>query len=282
MSWVREMERLTLRPGVGLRLEDPFGGPLGNGLHVTATLLDSGLPPQRLLPTPSGHWAAHGLAGLRAWEGGEADDPAALARLFEIEVDDPLARVLPTRFRLSLPQNRLARLLCPGPAPADPPVEHFPIPLFAAPARTAPAAWASLRASLRELPLAEPDKAAPAAWALLDVRAGATLLATGMADARGELQLSFPYPEPPDAGAGARTAFDHQWPLTLTVRYQRQPPKTIPLLCALLAQPVRQIARSVAGAPPAPVMGADLPVSLRYGQPLAAVTPGARALFVQP
>ena len=282
MNPVREMERITLRPGVGLRLEDPFGGPLGDGLNVTATLLDSGLPSQRLQPTPSGHWAAHGLPCLRAWEGGEASDPVALARLFEIAVDDPLGRVLPTRFHLTLPQNRLARLLCPGALAADPPTEHFPIPLFSAPARSAPAAWACVRASLRELPLADPDMAAPAAWALLEVRAGAILLATGMADARGEAIVCFAYPEPPDAGASARTAFDHQWQLSLTVRYQRQPPATIPLLCALLAQPVRQIARSVAGAPPAPVLGADLPISLRYGQPLAAVTPGARALFVQP
>lgn len=282
MSGVRELERITLRPGLGLRLEDPFGGALGTGLRVSATLLDSGLPPQRLQPTPSGHWVAHGLPGLRAWENGETEDPLATARDFEIAVEDPQARVLPTRFRLTLPQNRLARLRCPGLLPGDPPIEHFPIPLFAAPARPAAPNWACLRASLRELPLADPDKAAAAAWALLEVRHGATLLATGMADARGELMVCFAYPEPADAGGGARSAFDHQWPLTLSVRYQRPPANTIPLLCSLLAQPPRQIARSVAGAPPAPVMGADLPVSLRYGQPLAAVTPGARALFVQP
>ncbi|MCX9158480.1 hypothetical protein OPU71_20350 [Niveibacterium sp. 24ML] len=282
MSGVRELERITLRPGLGLRLEDPFGGALGSGLKVTATPPDSGMPPQRLQPTPSGHWVAHGLPGLRGWENAETGDPLALAREFEIKVEDPQARVLPTRFRLTLPQNRLARLRCPGPLPGDPPIEHFPIPLFATPARPAPAHWACLRASLRELPLADPDKAAPAAWALLEVRQGATLLARGMADARGELMVCFAYPEPADAGGVARSAFDHQWPLTLTVRYQRQPSESIPLLCALLAQPACQIARSVAGAPPAPVLGADLPVSLRYGQPLAAATPGARALFVQP
>lgn len=276
------MERIRLRPGVGLRLEDPFGGPLAEGLQADIVLADSGLPPIPLRATPSGHWTADGLPGLRTWEDGEAEDPLPLSRSFEVTVGDPRDRVLPARFRLNLPQNRLAHLSCPGATPADPVVDHFPIPLFATPARVVPAGWAVVRASLRELPLADPDVAAPAAWALLDVFNGATLLATGMADARGEVLLAFPYPAPPDAGATPRSAFDHQWSLRLAVRYQRSAAASVPLLCALLAQPVKSIARSVAGAPPAPVLGADLPISLRYGQPLAAATPGARALFVQP
>ncbi len=276
------MERLALRPGVGLRLEDPFGGPLGEGLKVSIVLADSGLPPAPLTSTPSGHWAAHGLPGLRAWEGGEVDDPAPLARLFEVSVADPRGRVLPTRFRVSLPQNRLAHLTCPGALPADPPIEHFPIPLFSAPARSAPAGWAAVRASLRELPPGDPDTATPAAWALVRVLKGATLLAQGLADARGEVMLAFPYPEPPDAGATPRSAFDHRWGLTLSVCYARLDPKTVPLLCTVLAQPAKSLARSVAGDPPVVDPGADLSLSLRYGQPLAVATTGARALFVQP
>lgn len=279
---VREMERLRLRPGVGLRLEDPFGGPLGEGLQASIVLADSGLPPVSLLPTPSGYWTAQGLPGLRAWEAGEGDDPALLARLFEVAVNDPRGRVLPSRFRVRLPQNRLAHLACPGVAPGDPPIEHFPIPLFATPARSVPAGWACVRASMRELPVADPDKAPPAAWALVDVFQGATRLATGLADARGEALLAFPYPEPPDAGAGTRSAFDVTWPLTLSLRYRRQSAASIPLLCDLLAQPAKPVARSAAGEPPVVVMGADLSISLRYGQPLAVATPGARALFVQP
>ncbi len=276
------MERLRLRPGVGLRFEDPFGGPLGEGLQASIVLADSGLPPVSLLPTPSGHWTAQGLPGLRAWEAGEGDDPALLARLFEVTVNDPRARVLPTRFRVRLPQNRLAHLECPGAAPGDPPIDHFPIPLFAAPARSVPAGWACIRASVRELPVGDPDSAEPAAWALVDVFRGATLLATGMADARGEVLLAFAYPEPPDAGATARSAFDVSWPLTLSLRYRRQPGASIPLLCDLLAQPAKPVARSVAGTPPVVDLGADLSLSLRYGQPLAVATTGARALFVQP
>lgn len=270
----RLLERRERVAALGLLLRDAHGGGPAAGLDIRARPADAAGDPRtaRLSAAPAGHYYTQDLPGLRAHELPQAGDPAPAPRDFVVAVTDPAGALLPARFQVALPQAGLARPAC---------VAGEIIDLFSAPARPLPAGRAALRASLRELPRQDDLDAAPrAAWALLELRRGATLLGRGLADARGEALLLFPWPDPPNLPVGG-TPFAHAWSLSLTVRYQPQadPPAAVPDYCALLAQPVANIVTAF-GDPP--TTAAELNLTLNYGRELLAVSPDQRALYVQP
>lgn len=265
------LERHERVAALGLLLWDAHGGRTADGLAVRAWPADAPDAVLGLASAPSGHYYTQNLPGLRAHELPHPDDPAPAPSDFLIEAVDPSGTLLPARLSVTLPQAGLARPAC---------VAGEAIDLFSAPARSVPAGRAVLRASLRELPRRDdPDAAPRAAWAVLELRQGAALLGRGLADARGEALLPFPWPDPPNLPAGG-SPFAHAWTLSLTVRYQaKADPTALPDYCALLAQPAAGIVTAF-GAPP--TTAAELTLTLNYGRALLAVSPGQRALYVQP
>jgi hypothetical protein len=127
----------------------------------------------------------------------------------------------------------------------------------------------------------------PGAWALLAVTPPGLPAALGVADARGQVVVFFPYPEPaafvPGSPPAASVPLTGQsW--TVAVRASYAPaaaPPTIPDLCATLAQPAASLWADAARS------HALTAATLSFGRPLvlrslAAGAADASLLFVTP
>ena len=130
------------------------------------------------------------------------------------------------------------------------------------PARVVPAGVAVLRATLRDA-----DTGGPAAWALLETGTG-----RGVADARGEVAVLFPYPPLPSFGGSPpsstrRPLLEEQWTVTIDGFYDRLPQDVTPDLCDLLAQRRADTLQSLS--PPTAVA----PQTLTYGRELVVPEP---------
>jgi hypothetical protein len=296
---VRVKETVERRAELGIHCVDAIDGRTALGLRARVRRAVAGARRVPMQANRSGLLVAHGLPGLAPWSLAATEGPPP-AQAFAVRVDDPAGRFFPAVFDVQAPSAGLAVPDCLGPARA--------LPLFSRPTRPPSTGLAVVRAALRRLPAgplhaAALATAAPAAWALVDVflareaPAAPLPLGTGLADARGELQLLFSAPEPPAADGAPRSPFDHQWPLLLSVRDGALTPvapepgdtladEPIPPYCALLAQPARPVL--VALAPPAadaaaplvPNPAARLPLTLHFGRPATATTPGHRVLYV--
>jgi hypothetical protein len=113
----------------------------------------------------------------------------------EITISDPSLRYLPRRATLQVPQA----LPTTSPPPTTPPsftatvgtaitYGPQPITLYRSPAAQVAPNWAVVRASVAS----NANPPAPLPWAVLRVMSGATIMATGVADANGEALLAVP------------------------------------------------------------------------------------------
>jgi len=233
-------EVVTIVTPLGLRFRDAATGRVvGDSLDVRHTPA-GGERTRTASVSPSGVWALHSLPGLRELEAGAGDDAywaavPALAREFEIAVDDRAGRYLPLRLQAQAPFRGLFEPTC-GSPPSSPLSAGDDIPLFRAPWYQGPPGYGIVRAELRE------PSGAPAAWAVLEVRPHGAPAALGLADDRGQVAVPVPYPGP-SATAGSpprgsqRPLAAERWALTVECRYDRScPPHLAPDLCAALDQ----------------------------------------------
>ena len=289
---VIETQRLVAPFGLGL-FDAALGRFVSQGLVVRLLRrVGSGLaPPISARATRRDLFTAQDLPGLRGFEAGSLLSPPLP---WLVEVRDAWGRYTPFVIEALLPYAGL--LLQPScsaalwPRPVTSPAMPLPqgVPLLGTPARPVPAGQALVRATL-----VDADNGAPAAWAVLEVALDGRLLGRGVADARGEVAASFPWPEPadplpvfspgspPGPPAPAHPLDQAAWSLQIAVRWQRGLPlhhtdpaqPDLPELCALLTQPLAAL--SVAASPPEPLHEA----LLRYGQTLVlAADVGARML----
>jgi hypothetical protein len=281
------IERFAHVAPVGVRLLDT-----ATGRGVDTDLAVRFVPPFPGRPTdafrtPSGVFGAHGLRGLRSWElrdvrpdGVPLDaDPVSLP--FRVEVRDGSGRFHPFCADVTLPAGGLLAVPCGSPPGSPPDEEHRSLPLYSLASRPVPPGTAVVRAQL----LHEADRS-PAAFAALEVtpRAGAAPV-RGIADARGEVAVLFPYPQP--AGlAGSPPAGTKQplskssWTVTVKVFLPTvaSPPDaaTLPDLCTFLDQ---SPATLLTASPPAELTEAKL----EYGRELVLPQTSPRVdLLVRP
>lgn len=234
---------ITLVTPLGLRFRDAATGRVvGDGLDVRHTPAGGGRP--RIATVgPSGVWSLSGLPGLRELESGAGDQAywdqvPALARTFEVTVEDLARRYLPLRLSALAPFRELFAPVCGSPlmSPVSPPSSDDHVPLFRAPACPAPPGYGTVRADLRE------PSGTPAAWAVLVVRPDGGAAALGMADDQGRVAVPVSYPGPSGTTVsplpGSQRSFAaERWRLTVECRYDRTcPPDRPPDLCAALDQ----------------------------------------------
>ena len=252
------LDSVTIVTPLGLRFRDVATG------RVVTGGLDVRHRDRTAVLTPSGVWALSHLPGLHELETGEGDAAywaSVTPRAFEVEVADPRRRYLPLRLQTNAPFRGLFQPVCGSPLLAD-------VPLFAAPSQPPPAGFGIVRADLRE------PSGAPAAWAILEVRPDGATMALGMADERGVVAVSLPYPKP-SATAGSpprgiqRSLADERWMLQVACRYDRScPPERPPDLCDALDQA------------PATLDLHGVTPELAYGRELVLQTPGQSEVLV--
>jgi hypothetical protein len=221
------LEELTWVAPFGVRFWDVTAmAPAGAGLTVVA--YPQGFPDLRSTAdvNRSGVYFFHGLPGMRRVESGDGDEsfwaahPPSLP--FTVEVSDAQQRYLPYQFSVLLPAHGLYG------AAGSPPLALTPdatwLPIFSSPSRAMPGPTAVVRTQLQD------DVAkAPAAWALMTAQVAGSLVMTALADDRGVVSLTLPYPEPRNSpfasplGPGSLKLSDQTWPLTVSVFYTPQP-----------------------------------------------------------
>jgi hypothetical protein len=210
-------ERVSWTCPLGLRFFDVASGlTVHDGLSVNAKP-ETGLGHTiKSVLTPSGVHAFPKLPGVPTIDRADAIDPwdpFPATRPFRIRVVDTLDRFLSCTFVIDAPFKGLDSPLILGSPPWSDPRG---IPLFSAPARTAPAGFILARAELRQL-----DGDEPAAFALVEISypsAGKTFVARGMSDAQGMVVILFPLPEGPRRGFGGSPPAGNrapQWPGSL-------------------------------------------------------------------
>ncbi len=231
-------EPLGLVAPLALRFWDAVtDAPVGEGLVVWAH--PSGMPWRRVrgLANRSGVYVFHDLPDIRQLEFGAGDEDywshLSAPRSYVVEVEDADHRFQPLRLEAKAPW----RGLFPSCDLASPPGVPR-VPLFSAPNRPVPGAFAVVRAELREA-----ETGRPAAWALTEVDVpGRNDPERGLADREGRVAVIFPYPEPDGAISGSppssSSLFDQAWTLPVRAFYTPEdPPADVPELCAtLLAQ----------------------------------------------
>jgi hypothetical protein len=196
------LERVAHVAPVGVRLVDSSTGQtISDGISVRFVLPFPGRPTDAFT-TPSGIFGAHGLRGLRRWELRDVGDDGTLEDVpqpslpFRVEVRDQSGLFHSFAVDVMLPSDGLLAVPCGSPPlspPGSPPDEgsRF-LPLFSLPSRPVPPGTAAVRGRL----LYESDRS-PAAFAALEItpKPGADPV-RGIADARGEVVVLFPYPQP--------------------------------------------------------------------------------------
>lgn len=280
-----QLSLAALTSPLGLGFHDAAdGGPVRDGLRVTARPVTGSGRETMAVVTPGGRHAFHRLPGLArfGFAGSDATPGADFDTLiwsaaplidFVVSVSDKLGRFLPMRFVVAAPARGLAIPDC---LRTSPPEAEATIPLFSAPARPVPCGYATIYAQLRYA-----ADGAPAAWARVTAELGEQPVAAGVADAEGRLALIFPYPmpaakttlvSPPDPDPAAAL---FSWALRL--RAFHAPPVVVPdvpPLCDVLAQPEVGLLHSLS--PPAPLTS----VTLQYGSVLTVATAGSSFLLL--
>ena len=292
---VIETQYLVAPFGLGL-FDAALGRFVSEGLVVRLLRRIGGdlAPPITARATRRDLFTAQDLPGLRGFEAGGLLSPPMP---WLVEVRDIWSRYTPFVIEALLPHaGLLLQAPCTAalwPQPLTSPASPLPqgVPLLGHPARPVAAGQALVRATLRDA-----DSGAPAAWAVLEVALDGRLLGRGVADARGEVAASFPWPEPadplpvfspgspPGPPAPAHPLDQARWPVQIAVRWQRGLPlhhtdpaqPDLPELCALLTQPLAAL--SVATSPPEPLHEA----LLRYGQTLVLAADAGARMLVHP
>lgn len=270
---VQVLESVTRLAPLGVRfVDDVTGETVSEGLTVLYPRAGAAAPARATL-NRTGVFVMRGVAGIGDVERGRGDDafwasplPSATAT---VQVHDALGRYHDIRFDAVAPTRGLFAPLC-GSPPSPPPAEPA-VPLLSTPARVVPAGVAVLRASVLDA-----DTGVPAAWALVEVDGGR---GRGVADARGEVAVLFPYPPLESFGVSPPASSRHplleeRWTVSVAGFYDRLPAGETPDLCDVLAQRPADTLQSLS--PPTPVA----PQTLTYGREL--VVSGALHLAPAP
>lgn len=273
----------VLRPGYDRNLlTPPFGVVFRDRLdqHVISEGLEVSLSDpqqpleraQRLEANGQGVFVAHRVRGLRLADDDTAPVSPMPSRRFDLQVTDPLARYVPLRMSAELLSDGLFQPAC---LALSPNVAMPHVPLYSAAARSVPAGFGELRADLR---LASNPQAG-AAWARLELWLDATLIAEGVADARGTALLICPLPalrdpplrSSPPGSQGPRS----EWLVTLRAFWEPSLAQaSVPDLCQLQQLPEVTLLQRLTPATP---LGSMLLVA---GAPLIARSANESFVFV--
>ena len=271
-------ERITTFTPLGIRFWDSvLDRQVSDHLRVRVFPFNGARHVVNAFRTVSGIFAFQGLPGMREIENSDFDeipaDPPSGKKPFLIEVTDELRRFLPVVFKVELPLLYLGIYRYGSTA-----AERFY--LFSAPIRTVSSGIAVIRANL-----VDSTTRNPAAYAVIEVQLegeGSTVSKWyGIADEKGSIAILFPYPairvslsdSPPSGPAVLLT--NHQWPLTIQVRWAPQtleyPAQNgIPLWESISTQPSGKIRTHQSG-----ISVTSWPGMLTYGQELLLKTDGA-------
>lgn len=248
---------------------------VGDGLDISVTDTRLPLQPRALRTTPSGWWTTQRLPGFQGW-------PSDRDRTLGVTLSDRFGRFLPAKFELAIgkappaEQPRTPGEISPWSAwpsfnasrtrplrPATAPADYVPdyLPLFPAPAWTAPSVLAQVRAHLA---VPQPDGSLrDAAWAAMTVEISNRIVGLGLADGGGAIVTAFPYPTYPVQApqSGARPAIT--WQATIRI-YWKDLAGDPPPMEALLGQ-LTGTAKPTLAQLPATTLPAQ---TLTLGQPL--------------
>ena len=218
------LDDLTLVAPFGLRFWDVAAlAPAGNDLIVVA--YPQAFP--ELLSTanvgPSGVYSFSGVPGLRHFENGTGDDsfwksnPPRIP--YTIEVSDPSAQYLPFQLSVLLPVRGLYGFAS-SPLSLSLTPDTTWVPIFSSPSRELSGPNAIIRVNLQD------DRTGgPAAWAIVTAQFSGLAPYAGIADDRGVVTLTLPYPEPQNSpfgspmGSGSLKLSDQSWPVAIDVFY---------------------------------------------------------------
>jgi hypothetical protein len=283
---VRIVERIAHVVPVGVRLIDvATGRPVADGVTVRLVPPRRGAPAIAAFRTPSGVFAAHGIARPRAWElrdvgdDGELVDVVPEPVVFRVEVRDGSGRFHSFAVDdMRVPFEAGGPLSPPDSPPGSPPDgDPRELPLYSAPSRPVPPGMAAVRARL-----VHASDRRPAGWAALEVdpRSGGVPF-RGVADARGEVLVLFPYPPPgglvlsPPSGT-KRSLTDTVWTIGLRafLPHPGSPPE--PAELPELRRLVEQVPTTLTTTASTPVGEA----TLRYGRELVLRSPDDAVLLV--
>ncbi len=225
---VQVLEEITLVAPLGVRFWDVTAmSPAGAGLTVVA--YPDKFPDLRTtaIVNHTGVYVFQDLPFLRRMENGSGDDdfwsanPGSIP--FTVEVSDAQDRYLPYQFSLLLPWRGLYGLAG-SPLSLSLTPDATWLPVFSSPSRPMPGPAAVVRTQLKD------DTAkAGAAWALVTAQVPGSLVMTSLADDRGVMSLTLPYPEPRNSpfasplGPGSLKLSDQTWPLLISVFYTPRP-----------------------------------------------------------
>jgi hypothetical protein len=252
------LEQLTLTAPLGVRFWDVATvSPAESGLLVLA--YPDAFPELRTTAVEgrSGVYSFSDLPNLREAENGAGDDAFWSANPpivpYTVQVYDPRERYLPFRFSTLLPVRGLFGFWS-GPLFAALTPDPTWLPIFSIPSRPMPSSSASIRAQLQDD--STPSRPLPASWAILTVQAPGLPLVTGLADKRGMVSISQPYPEPVDQGAtsplSAAKLTDQSWPVEVEVFYNSgKADQPLPDLQEVIQQSVAIVWRDTAHTAPA-------------------------------
>jgi hypothetical protein len=241
------LDRLTMVAPLGLRFQDATtGDTVRDGLTVTAYPIKRSTARRTLITNRRGIYALHDAPGLRDLVNGAGDpdywDNLPATKDFVIEVVDQQARFIPFQFVVGLPVqwNKVES--------SPPAIKN--VQLYSAPARTAPAGMAVVRADLWDPTIG--SAGAGAASAVLELYDNDQLVARGIADEQGKIIVPFPYPaprsfpiiSPPGSPPVSRPALtDQSWTFQVRALYasavplETSSPESLPDLQSVLSQP---------------------------------------------
>jgi hypothetical protein len=261
---VTVLEQVVKVGPFGVRFWDVTAmAPAGAGLSVVA--FPASFPELRsdAGQNHTGVYFFHDLPGMRRVENGSGDDDFWTANPptipFIVEVSDPQQRYLPYQLSVLMPAHGLFTL---AGSPVSTTLTPDPtwLPVFSDPARLMPGPKAVIHALLKDDALASPLATAedsPAAWALVTAQISGSLMMSGLADDRGAVSLSVPYPEPTNSpfgsplGPGSLKLSDQTWPLTISVFYSETTGVgLLPDLEAVIQQPAAKTWRDTAHSAP--------------------------------
>ena len=282
---VTVLEEVSRVAPAGIRFWDVAAGQIANDLIVS--VYPAGAPELRRpgLQGKTGVYSFRNLPGLGAIEMGPGDDDYWLANegvaRFTLEVSDPAGRYLPWQWNIRLPHKGLLSIAS-SPAGLQLTPDATWLPVFSAAARPFDSALAVVRAELQDVTVAVSPPADPvtASWALMEVRAGSSNSAFGVADARGIVAVPIPYPAPPSVGLGSPLTGStlplgqQTWPVQIRVYYGAPAVSRFPDIVQLLNQPAAFAWKDQGFAQE---LTSDV---LRFGRDLILHTENSSALFI--
>ena len=184
-----------------------------------------------LSPVNSGHWVSHQIAGLPIEIADDPENWPTNLGQYEVHVVDKVRRFERCRFNAELPVS--GRLIWGGWAGLnDARVRNLKkegqdtpdyVPLFSRSGRTHPIPRARVRAHIMIRQDDGSDVAA--AWAVLRISASNRTVGLGIADADGNVEAGFAYPDLPQMTAPEAVAgrSNVNWPVRISVHYSGLP-----------------------------------------------------------